>query len=226
MASTDKLMRARTKFKVINSKGSHFKMSMSGTVTGRVYNMPGQFHTYYGHASLSLDLVAYGSWKGELWGAHYSKNEPDVRDNGEYTTYFIIPWRGYDLSRVDPYGLPVQSCKMSYSADFLVDDVQRTANIVDQELVDRVDDLSYIQGMIGSTATPRFYKFMYNSSGGHQGGTRSSLSIYDRYLTFPIELPSHWSSVLPIDMIDGVRSDNWSGGTLTVTSSVNIELVE
>lgn len=229
MAGLERQYQTDTKFRVISGKGSHFKLSVNGMVTGRMYNMPGQFHTYYGHASMSLDIRTYGNWKGELRYVIYSRHEDDSRKNGDYITYFLMPWSGYDLTGYSQIDLPIQSCKLSYSADFLFDDVQYTANIVDQEVMQRVHDLEYLHMRIGSLVRPRFSEFIYNSSGGQGGGTVIPVSIRDPYGTLPQPLPESWMNlgyVVPVHMIDGTRSDNYAGGTYTVTSSVNIELVE
>lgn len=61
------------------------------------------------------------------------------------------------------------------------------------------------------------------------GGMVTPVSIRGPYTTLPQPLPESWMNlgyVVPVHMIDGTRSDNYAGGTYTVTSSVNIELVE
>lgn len=229
MSGLEREYQTDTKFRVIKSNGSHFKLSVSGMVTGRLYGMPGQFSTYYGHASMSLDIRTYGNWKGELRYVIYSRHEDGSRQNGDYITYFLMPWSKYDLDRYSQADLPIESCKLSYSADFLVNDVQYTANIVDQEVMEMVNDVDYLHMRIGSIVNPKFKDFIYRSSGGHGGGTVIPVPIRGPYVTLPQPLPESWMNlgyVVPVHMIDGTRSDNFAGGTYTVTSSVNIELVE
>lgn len=214
---------ARTRFKVINNVGSHFRLTQRATVTGRQYYMPGQFDTYYGHADMTLDIKTYPGWKGELRPIIYHRDVDGDRSNGNYITYFLMPWSGYDLSRLLPEELYIQSCKLTYNADYTISDEQYTASIVEQELLSRVDDLLYMQKRVGSAARPYFSKFHYDTS---DSGAVTKLYKNNENLTFPQELPSNWNYAVPIHMMDGIRSDNWSGGTYTVTSSVSFEIVE
>lgn len=228
MASTDKLMRARTKFKVINNIGSRFKMSMHAMVTGRYYYMPGQFTTYYGTADLSLDIRTYPGWKGELrsflrsWEENTGPNYE--RYKGTYISYYLMPWSRYDLTRYYPSDLPIQSCILSYNADYLVDDTQKTANIENVEIMPSWDDLVGLQQKIGNKVRPMFPRFMYSSGGSTYTPVRKS-SVIKTPLPWDDILHDN-SYVVPVDMIEGVREDIYAGGTYKVTSTVNIELVE
>lgn len=211
MSGLERQYQTDTKFRVVNNAGSRFVISMQSMCTGRYYYTPGQFDTYYGTSYLKLDIRTYPGWKGELRSCV----------SADQVQYFLMPWSGYDLTKYYPEDLPIQSCILTYTADYMESETQYTANVESTEILSSWDDLVGLQGRIGDVARPRYPLFGMIAGGSsyyqiRQENTETELPQFkprDKY-------------VIPLGIREGETGWDYSGGTYKVTSTVNIELVE
>lgn len=218
MADTDKLMRARTKFKVVNNVSTRFKLTQHSDLSGMRYNLP-----YNGTFDISLDITTYPGWKGELRAAFIGGGA----SQSAYAEFFLMPWHGYDLSKLLSSELYIASCKMTYVASYTENGNYYSADIHDQEIIDVWGDLMDLQQEIGNHARPKTGLFLFALGGSTvyqimQSSTSTELPAFKETLEYGWE-----KRVIPIGIWDGTRHiDDGVGYQYTMVSSVTFETLE
>lgn len=209
MANTDKLMRARTKFKVVNNVSTRFKLTQHTDLSGTRWGYP-----YSGSLDISLDITTWPGWKGELRAAFIGPSS-----NGTaYAEFFLMPWSGYDLSQLLDMELYISSCKMTYSASYTENSQYYSADIRDQEIIDGWGDLYDLQQEIGDHAKPKTGLFLFAA-----GGSMVYL-INQNYTSTILPTFKNGNVAVPIGVWDGIRIGNSDlANTYTVASSVTFE---
>lgn len=220
MANTDKLMRARTKFKVVNNVSTHFKLTQHSDLSGMYRGLPCE-----GTFDISLDITTHPRWKGELRAAFIDPEDPQTA----YAEFFLMPWHGYDITEIYNFELYITSCKMTYTASYTENGNYYTADIHDREIMrsDVWQDLRDLQQRIGNNASPRESTLLFAAGGSTvyqipQRSTTTELPAFKDAFEFPYE-----KVVTPVGLWDGTRHSGGSvGSEQWMVSSVTFETLE